>query len=367
MSLNKNNGHIFAFSMLFLVFTFMGDTTSEVPSLNSTTIQNIFQYDTYRETCRNAEKIVWSAIKNIILEHENAPAQLLRLLFHDCFIEAMFYYNGCDASVMLDDSNGMANQSTERQAIPNKTLKGFNYIDKIKELLESECPGVVSCADILVLATRDAIALSGGPYYPTLTGRRDSIQSYFSKALAEIPRPDSNISQTLHLFSQRGFNERETVALLGGHNIGRIGCEFIQPRLQMPDGAIPLDFLLEMRMNCQKRNGSISNIDASVKARHLTETSQSMQYYQGLSSATSSGGGFDSHYYQALQRGKGLLTADQELMADEKTVKAVLEYAEDAKKFRFEFASAMVKLSNLNVLVESVGEVRHRCSRINSS
>ncbi|KAI3466317.1 hypothetical protein Pfo_022980 [Paulownia fortunei] len=103
---------------------------------------------------------------------------------------------GSDASVMLDDSNGMANQSIERQAIPNKTLKGFNYIDKIKELLESECPGVVSCVDILVLATHDAIALCGGPYYPILIGRRDKIHSYFSEALAEIPRLDSNISQT---------------------------------------------------------------------------------------------------------------------------------------------------------------------------
>lgn len=60
---------------------------------------------------------------------------------------------------MLDDSNGMANHSIERQAVPNQTLKGFNYIDQIKEVLENKCPGVVSCADILALATRDGIVL----------------------------------------------------------------------------------------------------------------------------------------------------------------------------------------------------------------
>lgn len=60
---------------------------------------------------------------------------------------------------MLDDSNGNSNKSIERQAIPNKTLKGFDKIDRIKEELEKACPGVVSCADILVLATMDSIRM----------------------------------------------------------------------------------------------------------------------------------------------------------------------------------------------------------------
>ena len=65
---------------------------------------------------------------------------------------------GCDASVLLDDNNG--NKSTsEKQAPPNQTLKGFEVLDLIKEELEIACPGVVSCADTLALATRDGIAL----------------------------------------------------------------------------------------------------------------------------------------------------------------------------------------------------------------
>jgi len=55
----------------------------------------------------------------------------------------------------------------------------------------------------------------GGPFYPVLTGRRDSLQSFFQEATDQIPRPDDNITRTLHLFNLRGFNARETVSLLG--------------------------------------------------------------------------------------------------------------------------------------------------------
>ncbi|KAL3614885.1 hypothetical protein CASFOL_040546 [Castilleja foliolosa] len=358
----KIDGRIIAFQVLifFASINFTGKSISGVSAQNSTEIQTIFGYDSYREACKDAEKIVWSGMKNIVLEHDHAPAQLLRLLFHDCFIQ------GCDASVVLNDTKGMSNNqsTTERQAPPNQTLKGFNYVYKIKELLESECPGVVSCADILVLATRNAIALTGGPYYPVATGRKDSTLSYPSEALAEIPTPDSNISQTLQLFARRGFNQRETAALLGAHNIGRISCNFMKSRLETPEGAIPLDFLSKMKRKCQGViNGSMSDMDASLRA--ADRAPRSMQYYQGLSSS-GPGGGFGNHYYRALTRGKGLLTADQELMADEETAKAVFEYAEDAKKFRLDFAGALVKLSNLNVLVGSEGEVRKDCSRVNS-
>lgn len=70
-----------------------------------------------------------------------------------------FLNQGCDASVLLDDSNGNKNHSTEKLAVPNKTLKGFDKVDLIKEVLENVCPGVVSCADTLALATRDGIVL----------------------------------------------------------------------------------------------------------------------------------------------------------------------------------------------------------------
>lgn len=64
---------------------------------------------------------------------------------------------GCDGSVLLDDTVTLQG---EKNAPTNfNSLKGFEIIDRIKEALESECPGTVSCADLLSYAARDATVL----------------------------------------------------------------------------------------------------------------------------------------------------------------------------------------------------------------
>lgn len=87
-----------------------------------------------------------------------------------------------------------------------------------------------------------------------------------------------------------------------------------------------------------------------------------MSYFQELSPSLSSEGGFDTHYYKSLLSGRGLLYADQQLMADEKTARLVKGYAsDDGSTFRMDFARAMVKLSALEVLTGSQGQIRERC------
>ncbi|KAG5623582.1 hypothetical protein H5410_008800 [Solanum commersonii] len=208
------------------------------------------------------------------------------------------------------------------------------------------------------LSNTDFLPFLGWSTNPVRTGKRDSKESFFDKAMAEIPQPNGNIIETLRLFSLRGFDERETVALLGAHNIGRIGVQFIRPRLSnfrgtgLPDPTIPPDFVEELRQKCPDDNNTISNMLNDED----TDTARGL--------CVSIGTSLDNHYYKTLMRGRGLLFADQQLMANEKTAIAVTDYTiDDGIIFRTEFAHAMAKLSNFGVLTGSEGEVR---SHLNS-
>lgn len=65
-----------------------------------------------------------------------------------CFIQ------GCDASILLDNSPSITSEKFVIQN--NNSVRGFEVIDEAKSAVENVCPGVVSCADVVAVAARDA-------------------------------------------------------------------------------------------------------------------------------------------------------------------------------------------------------------------
>lgn len=145
---------------------------------------------------------------------------------------------GCDASLLLDGA------LSEKTAPPNLSVRGYDIIDQAKAVLEIVCPGVVSCADIIVAATRDAIALvslpfrhrydptnsmpeclighhdkiqAGGSRYNIQTGRRDGKISLARNV--DLPSPTIPIAQSIAAFQKKGLSVTDMVLLLGTNNI----------------------------------------------------------------------------------------------------------------------------------------------------
>ncbi|CAI0433623.1 unnamed protein product [Linum tenue] len=105
----------------------------------------------YSTSCPNLLTIVRNQMTQAVNNDARMAASILRLFFHDCFV------NGCDASVLLDDTTTLTG---EKNAGPNQnSLRGFAVIDNIKTRVEAACNATVSCADILALAARDGVVL----------------------------------------------------------------------------------------------------------------------------------------------------------------------------------------------------------------
>ncbi|KAG6543526.1 hypothetical protein Mapa_015020 [Marchantia paleacea] len=112
--------------------------------------------DYYHNTCPSVESVVSRVVRENVSDPSSPfnlrfAAGLLRLAFHDCFVEMSVSKRGCDASLLL---NG---PGTGKTAPVSEFVTGFEILDYAKEELEKTCPGVVSCADILQHATRDSV------------------------------------------------------------------------------------------------------------------------------------------------------------------------------------------------------------------
>ncbi|CAK9177202.1 unnamed protein product [Ilex paraguariensis] len=321
-----------AICMVFLVILLMGLSAKAQGGLKT---------DFYSSSCPKAEATVRSTVEAHFKKDPTIAAGLLRLHFHDCFVQ------GCDGSILI------VGASAETNALTNQGLRGFEVIDDAKTQLEAFCPGVVSCADILALAARDAVALSDGPSWGVPTGRRDGRISSSSQAL-NLPTPLDSVAVQRQKFMAKGLDDHDLVTLVGGHTIGQTDCLFFRYRLYNftttgnADPSINQAFLSQLQSLCPQ------NGDGSKRVS-LDKDSQFK---------------FDVSFFKNVRDGNGILESDQRLWGDSATRKIVQNYAGNVRgllgfRFDFEFQKAMIKMSSIEVKTGAQGEIRKICTKFN--
>lgn len=292
----------------------------------------------YSKTCPKAETIVRDVMRKALIREPRSVASVMRLQFHDCFV------NGCDGSVLLDDTPTMLG---EKLALSNiNSLRSFEVVDEVKEALEKACPGVVSCADIIIMASRDAVALTGGPDWEVRLGRLDSLTASQEDSDNIMPSPRANASTLIDLFQRFNLTVKDLVALSGSHSIGQGRCFSIMFRLYnqsgsgKPDPALDPAFRLELDKLCpldvdQNKTG---NLDSTPVI-------------------------FDNQYFKDLVGGRGFLNSDQTLFTYPQTKGLVRFYSRDQSEFFKAFVKGMLKMGDLQS--GRPGEVRRNCRVVN--
>ncbi|TVU16715.1 hypothetical protein EJB05_40290 [Eragrostis curvula] len=267
-----------------------------------------------RDPCPQVESIVQKAVAEEFKKNKDITGGFLRVFFHDCFS------GGCDASIFLQE---------EWRAFPVQE-RVRQFVNEIRGKVNKECGDQsVSCADILALATRDAVAEAKGPRVPIVRGRFDSKTI---KDVSKIPLPGRGLpaSFLIRLFAGFGLSDpADLVALSGAHTVGktRNACGVANP---------------DFRDNCMSRGSQDLDVITPVV--------------------------FDNQYFVGLNRGLGMFDTDRELVSDENptTKKLVLTYATDQNEFFRQWGVSFRKLSNVNWTSFPVGEIRRDCTRTNS-
>ncbi|XP_037453832.1 cationic peroxidase 1-like [Triticum dicoccoides] len=285
-----------------------------------------------------------------VTNEKRMGASLLRLHFHDCFVER------CDGSVLLDNVPATATAPAfvgEKNAFGNiNSLRGFEVIDTIKTAVDQACPGVVSCADILALAARDGTFLLRGPTWTVPLGRRDSTTASMDLANRDLPPPFANLvsnppdnSDLIARFQRKGLSATEMTVLSGAHTIGSAQCQNYRLRLYNED-RIDFQFAQGLKANCPQ-NGPAG--DTFLAPLDSTENV------------------FDNKYYTDLTGLRGLLHSDQVLYPqnNQTQAKIVLKYKGDNAAFFADFTAAMIKMGNLSPPNGTVGQIRTNCRLVN--
>ncbi|KAK4401914.1 Peroxidase 43 [Sesamum angolense] len=268
----------------------------------------------YAKSCPKAESIVRGVVQQAVAADQNTAPVLLRLHFHDCFVQ------GCDGSILIDKGSA----TDEKHAFGHQGVGGFDVIERAK-------------------------AEAKGPRYEVETGRRDGVVS--DVRLADgMPDVADSIHKLRAKFSQKGLSDKDLVLLTAAHTIGTTACFFMTQRLYSfpasggSDPSINPDFLPELKSTCPKDG------DSNVRLPMDRGSEQT----------------FDNQILKNIRSGFAVLQSDASLYQDKATKSVIDSYlGPRSSSFEADFAASMVKMGRIGVLTGSRGTIRRVCSSPN--
>ncbi|KAL1337659.1 hypothetical protein AAHE18_10G154700 [Arachis hypogaea] len=311
-----------------------------VSSLFVFSFADSLSFNFYAASCPSAEFIIRDIVTSSSSNDPSIPGKLLRLVFHDCFVE------GCDASLMLIGNN------TEQTDPGNRSVGGYSVIESAKRLLEMLCPETVSCADIIALAARDAVGIAGGPMVQIPTGRRDGMVSLASNVRPNIVDTSFTMDEMVKLFTSKGLSVLDLVILSGAHTIGAAHCNAFRGRFQ------------------EDTKGRLTLIDKTLDSNYAVELMKQCPA-SAMASATVNNDPetpmvFDNQYYRNLLVHKGLFQSDSALLNENSTRTMVKDFANNQQLFFVNWSQAFLKLTSVGVKTGNEGEIRRTCASTNA-
>ncbi|KAL0430047.1 UNVERIFIED_CONTAM: Peroxidase 11 [Sesamum radiatum] len=295
-----------------------------------------------------------------VLSDPRNAALILRLHFHDCFVQ------GCDGSVLLDDTITLQGEKKAPNNI--NALKGFRIIDRIKTGLSPSAlkQSLVLIFSLLLLEMQFFLYLSKSEsdimvsWFFVLTscayagwwtllgcspGRKDSKTAGYALTETNLPTADEGLLSIISKFLYQGLSVTDMVALsleqlikilkknvllAGAHTIGMARCVNFRNRIYG-------DFVATSGFNNPLSQQYLSNLKSVCPPVKGSDNNESAMDYVSPNL-------FDNSYYQILLRGEGLINSDQELYSSIlaiETKKLVAKYAENPIAFFEQFSESM--------------------------
>ncbi|KAF8695490.1 hypothetical protein HU200_037436 [Digitaria exilis] len=196
------------------------------------------------------------------------------------------------------------------------------------------------------MATRDAIALAGGPSYAVELGRLDGLTSSANSVNGKLAPPSFDLDQLTTLFAGNGLSQTDMIALSAGHTVGFAHCGTFAGRIR---GSSAPDTTMNASLAAKLREWCPAGVDPRIAVTMDVVTPRV----------------FDNQYYKNLQVGMGLLASDQLLYTDPRSRPTVDEWPKSSDAFSKAFVAAITKMGRIGVKTGAQGNIRRNCAVLN--